>query len=119
MSLRSFVLLLALAASNEALVRAADTPAEEPAVVSYYRDVRPIFQQHCQGCHQPARSQGGYVMTSHADLLKAGESEKAGVVPGKPDDSELLKQILPRQNGKAPAMPKNKPALFERDAKLV
>src|SRR5207244_1228484 len=27
--------------------------APEPEKVSYYKDVRPIFQLHCQGCHQP------------------------------------------------------------------
>src|SRR4051812_2944393 len=65
-------------------VRAADPPPAAPAKVSYYKDVRPIFAQHCNGCHQPAKPQGGYVMTAHADLLKPGEREKPGVVPGKP-----------------------------------
>src|SRR5262249_62223432 len=72
--------------------------AAQPADVSYYRDVRPIFQQHCQGCHQPAKAQGGYVMTSHAALLKKGESDQHGVVPGKPDESMIVFQITP-QNG--------------------
>src|SRR5438270_2573309 len=62
----------------------------EPAEVSYYRHIRPIFQQHCQGCHQPAKPQGHYVMTAYADLLKAGESDMPAVVPGKPDESYLL-----------------------------
>src|SRR5437879_818406 len=61
--------------------------------VSYYKDVRPIFQQHCQGCHQPAKPQGGYVMTEHADLLKAGDKAVPNVVPGKPDKSLLVEQI--------------------------
>lgn len=92
--------------------------AAEPEV-SYYRDVRPIFQQHCQGCHQPAKNQGSFVMTSHADLLKKGESTNPGVVPGKPDDSELVRQLLPRKDGKTPAMPKNLPPLSERDISLI
>ena len=25
--------------------------------VSYYKDVRPIFAQNCNGCHQPAKPQ--------------------------------------------------------------
>src|SRR5262245_54488398 len=109
-------LLLAVAVlpAGGSLFRA-DEPKEKaaplPAEVSYYRDVRPIFQQQCQGCHQPARPQGGYVMTSHPDLLKTGDSDKPGLVPGKPGDSELYTQLLPREGGKRPPMPKNAPPL--------
>src|SRR5262245_1090510 len=92
--------------------------AAEPAPVSYYKDVRRVFQQHCQGCHQPARDMGDYVMTTHAALLKPGESGKAPVVPGQPDKSELLKQVLP-QTGKKSAMPKNRDALPAADVALL
>src|SRR6266542_3423379 len=53
-----------------------------PDQVSYSRDVRPIFQQHCQGCHQPAKAEGGFLMTSHADLFKKGDNDEPGVVVG-------------------------------------
>jgi WD40 repeat protein len=89
-----------------------------PDQVSYYRDVRPIFVQHCQGCHQPAKPQGGYIMTSHAELLKPGSKGQIGVVPGKPDESYLLSQLLP-SNDKPPAMPKDKAPLSDRDIKLI
>jgi WD40 repeat protein len=85
---------------------------------SYYRDVRRIFQQHCQGCHQPAKPMGGYVMTSHADLLKAGDRGIPGVVPGKPDKSHLIEQITPRE-GKRAAMPKGKDPLLASDIELI
>lgn len=78
-------------------------PAADP--VSYYKDIRPLFQQHCQGCHQPAKAQGGYVMSDVADLLKAADSGKPGVVPGKPAESYLLDEIRVK-DGKA-EMPKN------------
>src|SRR5687768_18421576 len=51
-----------------------------------------------------------YVMTSHADLIKAGQTMNASVVAGKPDDSYLVKQIT-GQGGKPAEMPKEKPAL--------
>src|SRR5215472_7144105 len=60
--------------------QAQDKPAPIPDNVSYYKDVRPIFVLHCQGCHQPAKPMGGFVMTSHADLLKKGDSEEPGVL---------------------------------------
>src|SRR5437764_14905540 len=92
---------------------AADPPAA-PAKVSFARAVLPLFQPHCIGCHQPAKQGGSYLMTSRADLLKKGETDKPGVVPGKPEASNLLSQLKP-QGGKPAAMPKNNPALPEKD----
>ena len=31
----------------------ADKPATKPATVTYYRDVAPLIQNHCQQCHRP------------------------------------------------------------------
>jgi len=85
------------------------TPASS-AEISYYKQIRPILQQHCQGCHQPAKAQGSYIMTSHTALMKTGDSELPPVVPGQPDKSNLLKQLLP-QNDKPAAMPRGKDPL--------
>jgi WD40 repeat protein len=88
------------------------------AEVSFYKQVRPILQTHCQGCHQPAKPGGEYIMTSHDRLLKAGESGSAAVVPGKPQESNLFKQITPGADGKA-EMPKGKPALTEAERETI
>ncbi|HTN77762.1 MAG TPA: c-type cytochrome domain-containing protein, partial [Pirellulaceae bacterium] len=93
---------------------AADAPAGD---VSYFKQIRPIFQAQCQGCHQPAKQGGDYVMTSFAQLLKGGESTTAAIVPGQPDKSNLLSQILPK-DGKA-EMPKQQPPLTEAQIALV
>src|SRR3954453_12573135 len=92
--------------------------ADEPAKVSYYKDVRPVFQQHCNGCHQPAKPMGGYVMTTHADLLKPGERGKAGVVAKKPAGSCLIDPIKPLDTGKA-EMPKGRDPLTPAQIKLI
>ena len=89
-----------------------------PAKVGYYKDVRPIFQQHCQGCHQPAKPQGGYVMTAYADLFKAGESELPGIVAGKLQDSLLPKLLAGETKGRA-RMPKGKDPLTDMQIKLI
>jgi mono/diheme cytochrome c family protein len=93
-------------------------PAEEPAKVSYFRDIRPIFQEHCQGCHQPAKPMGGLVMTSYEGLKKGGESGEPGLVAAKPDASPLLAQIT-AQDGQPPAMPKDRPALAASQVELI
>ena len=59
----------------KANAKAADVKAVK---VSYDKQIRPIFQAHCQGCHQPAKAGGGYVMTAFDRLLKGGESEDRG-----------------------------------------
>jgi WD40 repeat protein len=57
-------------------------------------------------------------MTSHADLLKAGERGKAGVVPGKPAASYLVAQIKVHDTGKA-EMPKGRDPLNPIQVKLI
>src|SRR5690242_11108382 len=65
--------------------------AKSAGKVSYYRDVRPILQANCQGCHQPAKAKGGYVMTDFKKLLAGGESEGTAIVPNDPAKSAILK----------------------------
>src|SRR5437016_2820450 len=74
------------------------------AKVSYYRDIRPILQANCQGCHQPAKSKGGYVMTDFKSLLAGGDNEGAAIVPKHADKSAIMKMITP-QDGEV-RMPK-------------
>jgi WD40 repeat protein/mono/diheme cytochrome c family protein len=85
--------------------------------VSFQKEILPIFQANCQGCHQPARMQGGYDLT-HPDKMRiAGESGVAAIVPGKPDESELIRQVHP-VDGKS-AMPKGKAPLSAPDVELI
>jgi WD40 repeat protein/mono/diheme cytochrome c family protein len=111
----------ALAALAVALPAAgADEPAAATAptaTVSYDRQVRPLFQAHCQGCHQPAKAGGDYVMTAFDRLVKGGETGVAAIVPGKPDESYLVEQITPHDN-KA-EMPQGKPPLAQAEVDLV
>jgi WD40 repeat protein/mono/diheme cytochrome c family protein len=117
---RLLALAVALLLTNLGTVVAQEKkePKELPAQVSYYKDVRPIFAQHCQGCHQPARPQGGYVMTSQADLLKPGEKGKPGLVPGKPGESAIVDEII-AHGDKKPKMPKNAEPLTDYQVNLI
>ena len=84
---------------------------------SYYHQIRPILQANCQGCHQPAKAKGGYVMTDFKKLLAGGENEGAAIDPAHPDKSSMLKMVTP-ENGEA-SMPKGKPALLASDVALI
>jgi WD40 repeat protein len=99
----------------------AQEPAKKdklPDKISYYKDVRPIFQMHCQGCHQPAKAQGDYVMTDYAALLKKTGTNEDGIVPGQPEKSMVYQQIVP-QKSKPPAMPRGKDPLIDRDVTII
>jgi WD40 repeat protein/mono/diheme cytochrome c family protein len=89
-------------------VSAAVPPADVKAKASYYQQVRPLFQARCQGCHQPAKTSGGYLMTQFSRLLEGGASGKKAVVPGQPDKSRLVELITP-VNGKAKMPMSGKP----------
>src|SRR5688572_27594609 len=109
---------LVLARSTFAADRDAEPPAAESAgEVSYHRDVLPILQANCHGCHQPAKAGGTLEMTSFKNLLVGGESGSPAVVPGKPDESYLVEQITPA-DGEA-AMPQGKKPLEEDQIALI
>lgn len=117
-SSRMVALVLATLSLAAARVSAADeTPAAAAAEVSYYKQLRPVFQAHCQGCHQPSKAGGLYVMTDFAKLLAGGETGDAAIVPGNPDASPLVRMITPA-DGKA-EMPKGKAPLSDADVRLV
>lgn len=94
-----------------ASARSADKP------VSFYKQIRPIFQANCHGCHQPAKKNGAYSMTSFQGLLKGGDSGDAAIVPGQPAKSYLVELITPH-DGEA-SMPKGKKPLSKVDRALI
>ena len=106
-------LLGALVASSVSL-RAEIKPTGK---VSYYRDVRPILQANCQGCHQAAKAKGGYVMTDFKRLLAGGDSEGAAVVVKHPEQSAILKMVTP-QDGEV-RMPKGKTPLLDNEVAVL
>ncbi|MDZ4686324.1 MAG: c-type cytochrome domain-containing protein [Planctomycetaceae bacterium] len=91
-------------------------PATEDAAkpISYYRQVRPVLQRHCSGCHQPAKDSGKLVLTSVEAFQKGGENG-AGFVPGKADDSLILKYIV----GSPPEMPRGADPLTEAQVAVI
>ncbi len=102
--------------SGQGRIVAAEQSRSTP--VSYYRDVRPIFQENCQGCHQPAKREGGLVLTSLDGMKKGGDSGDPGFVPGDPEQSTLVSEITP-DAGQKPAMPKGRDPLAPAQVALI
>jgi len=118
LSFRSLALTLACAGFGFQS-QAAEGDAENSAVppVSFYQQIRPVFQAQCHGCHQPAKDRGGYVMTDFDGLLKGGESESKAIIPGNPDQSYLVEMITP-VNGVA-EMPQKGDPLSSVEIELI
>ena len=57
--------------------------------VDYTKDVFPILQKYCVGCHTAEEAQGGFVMESHAALMKGGETGVA-VTAGEAKSSRMV-----------------------------
>ena len=117
---RSACSLTAVFLIGNSLSLFADQKSENPTGdVSYYHQIRPLFQANCQGCHQPAKDKGGYVMTDFKSLLAGGDDEGTAIVPGKVNESAIVEQILPDpETGKAP-MPRGKKPLHSAEIELI
>lgn len=63
-------------------------PAKRPGL-SYAKDIQPILEGSCFGCHGADKQKGDLRVDSLAALLKGGEDGKV-VVPGKSQDSPLV-----------------------------
>tara|TARA_Y100001934_G_scaffold128247_1_gene155783 strand:+ start:13229 stop:18241 length:5013 start_codon:yes stop_codon:yes gene_type:complete len=108
-------LALSMAVAAPALAETKTESSEEK--VSFYTQVRPIFQVHCVGCHQPAKDKGGYVMTDFKRLVGKGDSDELAIVPKDPKKSLLVRLITP-ENGEA-EMPQGKAPLSPKDIALI
>lgn len=95
----------------------AANPPDLESKVSFYQQVRPILQAHCAGCHHPRNPEGEFVVTEFSRLLKGGESESTAIIPGKPDESYLIKSITPHDN--EAEMPKGKSPLSQDQLALI
>ena len=69
--------------------------AASSAPLDYARDVRPILSQHCFKCHGPDEKarKGGYRLDLRKSAIEKTKSGLIPIVPGKPDDSELVRRI--------------------------
>ncbi len=61
--------------------------------VDYFRQVRPVLEAKCGGCHAGDKPKGGLRLDSMAAAVKGGKSDGAAVTPGKPTESSLLARV--------------------------
>ena len=90
------------------LVSAAAEAAEK---VRFNRDVRPILSGNCFFCHGPdEKKREAHRRLDTRDGALAENDGVRAVVPGKPDESELLARVLSHDKDELMPPPKNKKA---------
>ena len=83
-------LLLGLVLTCALLVAAFLTRRRSDDEVHFSRDIRPILNQNCMPCHGGVRQKNGISFLFREEALGTGKSGKRTIVPGKPNESELI-----------------------------
>jgi uncharacterized membrane protein len=84
-----------------------------------YADVvQPIFQSKCYGCHSVTK-QKGKLRLDQADLIIKGGKDGVVIVPGKANESELMKRVLSPREEEHHMPPREKPQLNEKETALL
>lgn len=94
-----------------------DAKAAAGKPVSFKSDVAPILVTQCLACHGASDPKGDYQLHTFEKLLTAGASASDAVVPGKPDESELLRLL--EATDKSERMPKDGDPLPAEQIALV
>src|SRR5688572_7906085 len=68
---------------------------EQGRGADFLRDVQPILSEHCAQCHgADEKDRKSALRLDQRDAaLKGGESGTAAIVPGQPDQSELIRRV--------------------------
>lgn len=107
------LLRLALLGSLVALA-STEIRAENP--VDFAKQVAPVLEKKCLGCHNPNNAKGDISLSTMEEVLR---SDSELVIPGKALDSDLYLVATPEEEGEKPYMPEEGDPLTEEEAALL
>lgn len=85
--------------------------------VDFNTQIKPIFNKKCISCHGGVKRKAGFSLLFRSEALAINESGKPAIVPGKPDQSELIKRI--NANDPEERMPYKHEALSKDEISLL
>ena len=88
-------------------------------LVSFGRDIRPVLAEKCFGCHGPdvADAQGGLRLDSRERAV--GTDGDGAIVPGDPDQSELVRRIRSTDDAERMPPPESHKTLTAKEIELL
>jgi len=78
------------------LLASSSAVAVDPAGIAFFEQkVRPVLVEHCYSCHsaEAKKLKGNLYLDSKAGWEKGGDSGNPVIVPGKPDESLLIRTV--------------------------
>lgn len=108
MKRRPLLYLLGTAVMALSAQTAEPAPMDRLPLVDYNRDVRPILAKNCFACHgqDEAHREQGLRLDVRDEALKELKSGAVAIVPGAPDESELISRLT--ENDASLRMPPRK-----------
>lgn len=85
--------------------------------VVFSTDVKPILNKHCISCHGGVKKNGGFSVLFEEEALTATESGIPAIIPGKPNQSTLIKRL--HETDPELRMPYQKPPLSEEEIAIL
>jgi hypothetical protein len=85
--------------------------------VSFSNDIQPILNQNCVQCHGGVRQKNGVSFVFREDAFGKGKSGRRTIVPGHPDESELIARLT--SSDPEVRMPYHAPALPPEQIRLL
>lgn len=61
--------------------------------IDFNTEVKPILNKKCISCHGGVKRQGGFSLLFRSEALANTESGKPAIIPGKPDQSEMIRRL--------------------------
>jgi hypothetical protein len=103
------------------VVFASQAIGAEPAAIEFTRDIRPILSRYCFKCHGPddKARQAGLRLDRREEATQPIDSGNVAIVPGKPDESELVRRIFAEDENERMPPASTKMHLSEVQKKLL
>jgi hypothetical protein len=79
--------------------------------VEFNRDIRPVLTTHCTACHGGVKTAGGVSFVYREKALAAGKSGKRTIVPGRPEESEMMRRVTSDDEDEVMPKPEHGPRL--------
>jgi hypothetical protein len=89
------------------------------AEIDFNRDVRPILNKNCVACHGGVKEAGEVSFIFREQVLGKGESGKPVVVPGKPEESEMIARVITDDPDDLMPQPDHGPRLSDKDVETL